>query len=100
MPAGQQILLSRAAAGRVRLAHDDLVKVTAHFFQVLIETLPLEHLDQKITTRLEHLQRQIQRQFTQIHRASLISRPRSEEHTSELQSRPHLVCRLLLEKKN
>src|SRR6266498_3406779 len=30
------------------------------------------------------------------------SRPvggRSEEHTSELQSRPHLVCRLLLEKK-
>src|SRR5215510_10951301 len=26
-------------------------------------------------------------------------RPRSEEHTSELQSRGHLVCRLLLEKK-
>src|SRR3989442_6051362 len=27
------------------------------------------------------------------------SADRSEEHTSELQSRPHLVCRLLLEKK-
>src|SRR3989442_8793326 len=27
------------------------------------------------------------------------SNGRSEEHTSELQSRPHLVCRLLLEKK-
>src|SRR5579872_1948598 len=27
------------------------------------------------------------------------SSSRSEEHTSELQSRPHLVCRLLLEKK-
>src|SRR2546429_9984761 len=27
------------------------------------------------------------------------SNPRSEEHTSELQSRLHLVCRLLLEKK-
>src|SRR5215208_8541277 len=26
--------------------------------------------------------------------------PRSEEHTSELQSRGHLVCRLLLEKKH
>src|SRR3989442_2696490 len=25
---------------------------------------------------------------------------RSEEHTSELQSRPHLVCRLLLERNN
>src|SRR5436309_12206432 len=28
------------------------------------------------------------------------SAPRSEEHTSELQSRENLVCRLLLEKKN
>src|SRR5690554_7495725 len=28
-----------------------------------------------------------------------VRRLRSEEHTSELQSRPHLVCRLLLEKK-
>src|SRR5258708_12298239 len=28
------------------------------------------------------------------------SRNRSEEHTSELQSPDHLVCRLLLEKKN
>src|SRR3989442_3927643 len=36
--------------------------------------------------------------------AAVVSAPgvpefRSEEHTSELQSRPHLVCRLLLEKK-
>src|SRR5690554_4134791 len=32
-------------------------------------------------------------------RTSSTLRCRSEEHTSELQSRPHLVCRLLLEKK-
>src|SRR6266487_3886506 len=31
---------------------------------------------------------------------SLRCLPRSEEHTSELQSPVHLVCRLLLEKKN
>src|SRR5699024_12179008 len=31
---------------------------------------------------------------------ALPARPRSEEHTSELQSRFDLVCRLLLEKKN
>src|SRR5690554_5871377 len=31
--------------------------------------------------------------------SSRVSWLRSEEHTSELQSRPHLVCRLLLEKK-
>src|SRR3989442_3817095 len=30
---------------------------------------------------------------------TVLHRARSEEHTSELQSRPHLVCRLLLEKK-
>src|SRR5690554_776593 len=30
---------------------------------------------------------------------STVDNLRSEEHTSELQSRPHLVCRLLLEKK-
>src|SRR5690625_5378070 len=30
----------------------------------------------------------------------IVQHMRSEEHTSELQSRGHLVCRLLLEKKN
>src|SRR3712207_8210559 len=37
-----------------------------------------------------------------VRRASIvrIGLPRSEEHTSELQSRQYLVCRLLLEKKN
>src|SRR5690606_18810683 len=35
----------------------------------------------------------------QIHSQRRHLRPRSEEHTSELQSRENLVCRLLLEKK-
>src|SRR2546429_5802960 len=42
-----------------------------------------------------------------VERSTICCRParfaistRSEEHTSELQSRLHLVCRLLLEKKN
>src|SRR5690625_1163620 len=34
------------------------------------------------------------------HRKTRTEHGRSEEHTSELQSRGHLVCRLLLEKKN
>src|SRR2546422_7504723 len=33
------------------------------------------------------------------HKWPVVARTRSEEHTSELQSRLHLVCRLLLEKK-
>src|SRR3712207_8726767 len=35
----------------------------------------------------------------QILEDELLDRERSEEHTSELQSRQYLVCRLLLEKK-
>src|SRR5690554_7458013 len=52
---------------------------------------------------LEHLHKyydaagfDLSAEMVAIARAKL---PRSEEHTSELQSRPHLVCRLLLEKK-
>src|SRR5690625_5737225 len=52
-----------------------------------------------------HVQRQHQR-LGQPHRGHVGERSerhpsatRSEEHTSELQSRGHLVCRLLLEKK-
>src|SRR2546422_3809374 len=41
------------------------------------------------------------RPATRVHTAGSLPEPmwRSEEHTSELQSRLHLVCRLLLEKK-
>src|SRR3712207_7366077 len=41
----------------------------------------------------------LRHQRPQRHGAVLGPRPRSEEHTSELQSRQYLVCRLLLEKK-
>src|SRR5207244_5319828 len=37
--------------------------------------------------------------FFAPHNGYAASAPRSEEHTSELQSPDHLVCRLLLEKK-
>src|SRR3712207_8118420 len=38
-------------------------------------------------------------QDRQRHHGVRLQQPRSEEHTSELQSRQYLVCRLLLEKK-
>src|SRR3712207_8774154 len=47
-----------------------------------------------------------QRRRSAVHRAVVLEHEgsrtplRSEEHTSELQSRQYLVCRLLLEKKN
>src|SRR3712207_8194309 len=37
--------------------------------------------------------------FLQQHGIEVVQHLRSEEHTSELQSRQYLVCRLLLEKK-
>src|SRR5258708_19382140 len=40
------------------------------------------------------------RQVDGRHRLKRLGKNRSEEHTSELQSPDHLVCRLLLEKKN
>src|SRR5690606_40570681 len=40
------------------------------------------------------------RALTRPERGTERARDRSEEHTSELQSRENLVCRLLLEKKN
>src|SRR3989442_12005735 len=43
------------------------------------------------------LDRRAQRISVPLASAAVLER--SEEHTSELQSRPHLVCRLLLEKK-
>src|SRR5690554_7654099 len=36
--------------------------------------------------------------FHEMTASSLVKVDQSEEHTSKLQSRPHLVCRLLLEK--
>src|SRR3712207_8855807 len=40
------------------------------------------------------------RKLTAEQEAAIRAEARSEEHTSELQSRQYLVCRLLLEKKN
>src|SRR3712207_7858041 len=45
--------------------------------------------------RLEEAKR-----LTAARQAAIVTAQRSEEHTSELQSRQYLVCRLLLEKKN
>src|SRR5690625_5369980 len=48
---------------------------------------------------LEQLRRHIDDQQVELEDLRSHSEHRSEEHTSELQSRGHLVCRLLLEKK-
>src|SRR3712207_8267180 len=46
------------------------------------------------------VRRQVGKHVGPLPPAAGAEEPRSEEHTSELQSRQYLVCRLLLEKKN
>src|SRR5690554_1168099 len=64
----------------------------------------LQHIARKLALqeRLNLLQDELSQRYkvkeVLVGESSGIKR-RSEEHTSELQSRPHLVCRLLLEKK-
>src|SRR2546422_5667166 len=65
--------------------HDFVVAVVPHRTEAV--RLILEYLPEPALNRAHNLTRYY------------ASRDRSEEHTSELQSRLHLVCRLLLEKK-
>src|SRR3712207_6849859 len=46
-----------------------------------------------------NMDRYILHQVSDVHTNAIVKAARSEEHTSELQSRQYLVCRLLLEKK-
>src|SRR3712207_9196315 len=50
------------------------------------------------TTPVEELQEKADKMKKRLENLGEVN-PRSEEHTSELQSRQYLVCRLLLEKK-
>src|SRR5690554_5120223 len=56
-------------------------------------------LQQNIDQATEDLRQTLETIEIQNIELDLARKTRSEEHTSELQSRPHLVCRLLLEKK-
>src|SRR5438309_3404481 len=67
----------------------------------LHDALPISVRDSDRTRRPRHLSVRRRRQrHVRIGAADRGEFSRSEEHTSELQSQFHLVCRLLLEKKN
>src|SRR5690625_7665386 len=55
---------------------------------------------ERLASLVPHRQQDRQKPRRRCSPPGLICAVRSEEHTSELQSRGHLVCRPLLEKKN
>src|SRR3989442_10536387 len=74
----------------------------AHVFAEFLHVgeLALEVLVEDSAEALRELLRAVEREMAALDVvAEALGVERSEEHTSELQSRPHLVCRLLLEKK-
>src|SRR2546429_6784333 len=58
----------------------------------ILTSLSVQETEAELRDSRATLEKRLQRPVAQL--------SRSEEHTSELQSRLHLVCRLLLEKKN
>src|SRR2546422_8312429 len=75
-----------------------LFPYTTLFRSRFIGTLRRECLDHTIVFNEASL-RHILNEYFEYYEHSRTHLARSEEHTSELQSRLHLVCRLLLEKK-
>src|SRR5258708_36095975 len=79
----------------------DLSSFHCHFFFLMIRRPPRSTLFPYTTlfrsqaAAVHH----VGRQEVPSRPAAVMSDDRSEEHTSELQSPDHLVCRLLLEKK-
>src|SRR5690625_6868806 len=70
------------------------------YFQFPVGDLKsLNEVQNYVSRKLAHLLSRANR-VIKVADKSVVVVARSEEHTSELQSRGHLVCRLLLEKKN
>src|SRR5690625_2062017 len=81
----------------------EIVKALSRRAEVLVLDEPTAVLTPQETDELIQIMRQLRDEGTSIvfitHKLREV-KARSEEHTSELQSRGHLVCRLLLQKKN
>src|SRR5690625_6296909 len=78
-----------------------IVSSLLHNPDIIFLDEPLNGLDTNSVSIMKQIFRKLASKGKTIFFSSHIMEVvRSEEHTSELQSRGHLVCRLLLEKKN
>src|SRR5690554_1901573 len=91
----QRTGLARSTLSKIE---NDQISPTFTAVQKLIGGLGID-LPQLLSPPRQQTRTMGRRDLTRRGDGQLHPTPRSEEHTSELQSRPHLVCRLLLEKK-
>src|SRR5947209_11844852 len=89
-----QIIFNELSAAEISALPKKLQLELLAEFQILPEDL--DHLDSE---RFGVIQREGKKLYRYRAKDYRIYFERSEEHTSELQSRQYLVCRLLLEKK-
>src|SRR2546422_2883401 len=82
-----------------RLRSSHLTGTMCFFFFLMIRRPPRSTLFPYTTLFRSHVKRLIMKTVPDPTTRAAMLKNRSEEHTSELQSRLHLVCRLLLEKK-
>src|SRR3989442_10038215 len=90
------LLLAMACTGHAQPAQD-AGNYPARPVTLIVPTAAAGGTDTIARVFAEGLTRLLRQPFVVDNRPG--ANGRSEEHTSELQSRPHLVCRLLLEKK-
>src|SRR3984885_10260791 len=76
-------LIACAFAGNAAMNHGDILRLTGRIYPYIASELFLIWPEEEVPAALDAML------------ATLAAQGRSEEHTSELQSRPHLVCRLL-----
>src|SRR5262245_18296586 len=95
----QLALAFLCALGGAAALHPDMG--VAHPGLLAAHVVDLARLDRRQRRRRKRYRRRARLNAAHEHRAALehLVSVRSEEHTSELQSLRHLVCRLLLEKK-
>src|SRR6266702_5672404 len=98
---GAQEVVARAQAAASLRGRFTLALSGGHTPQALHALLadPVEHFRGRISWAATHVFFGDERCVPPDHPDSNYGAARSEEHTSELQSRGHLVCRLLREKK-
>src|ERR1039458_10708519 len=88
----QRQVVVQCAQERVHLPRQDGVALFGESFQGSAGKLGFERLPEALKAGLRRIRKDLRR-------SGEVPGKRSEEHTSELQSLRHLVCRLLLEKK-